>query len=307
MRSVLAAVALISMQLSAAPPPPRAQTAHTQVVLLGTGSPPADPLRSGPATAIVVNDTSYLVDLGPGVVRRAAAAAEKGIPALAANRLQTAFITHLHSDHTVGYPDLIFSTWVQGRRAPLKVYGPAGLADMTQHIMEAWRIDIDIRTKGLEHRTTNGLDVEAHDIKPGVVYEDANVKVTAFRNAHGELTDTFGYRFDTADRSIVISGDTNPSDALVEQCRKCDVLIHEAYSDGYRPADMANWLEYRSKYHTTTSQLAQIAAKTNPGLLIIHHRGVGLRDREISEEQYIAEVHRAYSGKVVVGHDLDVY
>lgn len=307
MRAAVVAITLISIQAAAASQQANVSPSRTQVVLLGTGSPPADPLRSGPATAIVVNDTSYLVDLGPGVVRRAAAAAEKGIASLAANRLQTAFLTHLHSDHTVGYPDLIFTTWVQGRRAPLEVYGPAGLADMTKHIMQAWQADIDIRTKGLEHRTTIGLDVKAHDIKPGVVYEDANVKVTAFPNAHGEWTDTFGYRFDTADRSIVISGDTNPSDALIQQCRKCDVLIHEAYSDEYRPADMANWLEYRSKYHTTTSQLAQIAAKTNPGLLIIHHRGVGLRGREIPEEQYITEVHRGYGGKVVVGHDLDVY
>jgi len=299
MREVLAGLIVVALQA--------ASPARTQVVLLGTGSPPADPLRSGPATAIVVGDASYLVDLGPGIVRRAAAAAQKGIPALAANRLQTAFITHLHSDHTVGYPDLIFSTWVQGRRAPLQVYGPAGLADMTRHIMQAWQADIDIRTKGMEHRTTAGLDVEAHEVTPGVVYQDARIKVTAFPNAHGELTSTFGYRFDTADRSIVVSGDTNPSDALIRQCQKCDVLIHEAYSDSYRPADMANWLEYRAKYHTTTSQLAELAAKTNPGLLIIHHRGVGLGDREISEAQYIAEVHKGWSGRVVVGHDLDVY
>ena len=309
MRVFFVAITLIAMPAATAPqaPAPTPSRSGTQVVLLGTGSPPADPLRSGPATAIVANDTSYLVDLGPGVVRRAAAAAGKGIPSLAASRLQTAFITHLHSDHTVGYPDLIFSTWVQGRRAALKVYGPAGLVDMTKHIMQAWQADIDIRTKGLEHRSTAGLDVDAHDVVPGVVYQDANVKVTAFPNAHGEWTATFGYRFDTADRTIVISGDTNPSDALIEQCRKCDVLIHEAYADEYSPADMANWLEYRSRYHTTTSQLAGIAAKTNPGLLIIHHRGVGLGDREISEERYIAEVRRGYGGKVVVGHDLDVY
>jgi len=299
MRAILSILIIAALQ-AAAP-------ARTQVVLLGTGSPPADPLRSGPATAIVVADTSYLVDLGPGIVRRAAAAAQKGIPSLAANRLQTAFITHLHSDHTVGYPDLIFSTWVQGRRAPLQVYGPAGLADMTKHIMQAWQADIDIRTKGMEQRTTTGLDVEAHEITPGIVYQDARIKVTAFPNAHGEWTSTFGYRFDTADRSIVVSGDTNPSDALIRQCQRCDVLIHEAYSDTYRPADMANWLDYRARYHTTTSQLAQIAAKTNPGLLIIHHRGVGLGDREISEAQYIAEVHKGWSGRVVVGHDLDVY
>jgi ribonuclease BN (tRNA processing enzyme) len=300
----IAGVGLAAAQAPVAPP----AASRTQVVLLGTGSPPADPLRSGPATAIVVNNTSYLVDLGPGLVRRAAAAAtDKGITALAADRLQTAFVTHLHSDHTVGYPDLIFTTWVQGRRGPLKVYGPAGLEDMTRHIMLAWQADIDIRTTGLEHRSRTGLDVEAHDVKPGVVYQDANVKVTAFPNAHGEWAATFGYRFDTADRSIVISGDTNPSPALIEHCQRCDVLIHEAYSDSYRPADMANWLAYRSKYHTTTSQLTEIATKTRPGLLIVHHRGVGRGASEIPESQYVTEIRRGYNGTVVVGHDLDVY
>jgi ribonuclease BN (tRNA processing enzyme) len=288
-------------------PPAASTTAQAQVVLLGTGSPPADPLRSGPATAVVVNDTAYLVDLGPGLVRRAAAAADNGIPALAAARLQTAFVTHLHSDHTVGYPDLIFTTWVQGRRGPLHVFGPAGLEEMTRHIMLAWQADIDIRTTGLEHRSKAGLDVQAHDVRPGVVYQDANVKVTAFQNAHGEWAASFGYRFDAAGRSIVVSGDTNPSAALVDACRKCDVLIHEAYAERYRPGDMANWLEYRSRYHTTTTQLGEVAAKAQPGLLIVYHRGVGRGADEIPESQYLAEIGRGFAGRVVVGHDLDVY
>ena len=153
---------------------------RTPVVLLGTGTPRPEPDRSGPATAIVVNETAYLVDLGPGIVRRAEAAFEKGITALAPDKLQTAFITHLHSDHTVGYPDLIFTTWVQGRRGPLEVYGPEGVEDMTSHIMAAWKADIAIRTTGLEHRSQAGLTVRAHDVNPGLVFEDANVKVTAF-------------------------------------------------------------------------------------------------------------------------------
>ena len=122
------------------------RSAGTQVVLLGTGSPRPEPTRSGPATAIVVNDTAYLVDAGPGIVRRAEAAFEKGIAALAPARLQTLFITHLHSDHTVGYPDLVFTTWVQGRRVPFKVYGPAGVEAMTKYILMAWQADIDVRT-----------------------------------------------------------------------------------------------------------------------------------------------------------------
>jgi ribonuclease BN (tRNA processing enzyme) len=299
----IAGILAVALVLPAA----AAGQARTQVVLLGTGTPRPEPERSGPATAIVVNGSAYLVDLGPGIVRRAAAAFEKGIPALAPDRLQTAFITHLHSDHTIGYPDLIFTTWVQGRRGPLKVYGPEGLEQMTKHIMAAWQADIDIRTKGLERRTTAGLIVEAHDVKPGVVYQDGNVTVTAFQNVHGEWSETFGYQFKTADRTIVISGDTTSSEALVDHCQKCDILIHEVFADEFRPADMPNWLEYRSKYHTTTAQLAAIANRTQPGLLIMHHRGVGPRGREISDEKYLAEVGRTYRGKMVVGRDLDVY
>jgi ribonuclease BN (tRNA processing enzyme) len=290
------------------PPAPTAtQQPQTQVVLLGTGSPRPEPANSGPATAIVVNGAAYLIDVGPGIVRRAEAAFEKGITALAPERLQTLFVTHLHSDHTVGYPDLIFTTWVQGRRAPLKVYGPTGVEAMTKYILMAWQADIDIRTKGFEQRSTDGLAIEARDVKPGLIHEDANVKVTAFQNAHGDLPASFGYRFQTADRTIVISGDTNPSAALIDHCQKCDVLIHEAYSDAYRPAAVPNWLEYRAKFHTTTAQLAQIASQTQPGLLIMYHRGVGAPGREISDQQYLAEVGRTYKGRVVVGHDLDVY
>jgi ribonuclease BN (tRNA processing enzyme) len=253
-----------------------------------------------------VDGTPYLVDAGPGIVRRAAAAYDKGVSGLAVVNLQTAFITHLHSDHTVGYPDLIFTTWVQGRHGPLKVYGPTGLEAMTKHIMLAWQVDIDVRTKGLEQRSLSGLTVEAHDATPGLIYQDARVKVTAFSVSHGELP-AYGYRFQTSDRTVVISGDTSPSPALIDSCQKCDVLIHEAFSEDFTPADMPTWRQYRPEYHTTTSQLAEIATKTQPGVLIVYHRGVGPPTREISDEQYLAEIRRIYRGKVVIGQDLDVY
>jgi ribonuclease BN (tRNA processing enzyme) len=271
----------------------------TRVVLLGTGTPRPDPARSGPATAIVTNDAAYLVDAGPGIVRRAAAAAAKGITALSVEKLQTLFITHLHSDHTVGLPDLIFTPWVQGRQEALRVFGPKGTEDMTRYILLAWKKDIDIRTQGLERRSR--LAVQAHDVKPGVVFKDASVTVTAFQNAHGEWDETFGYKFQTADRTIVVSGDTNPSEALIAACQKCDVLIHEVYSENFVPADMPNWIEYRGKYHTTIPQLAEIAARTQPRLLILYHRGPG------SAESYIAGIHRRFSGVVVDGEDLGVY
>jgi ribonuclease BN (tRNA processing enzyme) len=302
-----ASVSLIVMSSYSAVSQSVPAATRTQVVLLGTGTPRPDPQRSGPATAIVVNDTPYLVDAGPGIVRRAETAFERGIKGLAVTNLRTVFVTHLHSDHTVGYPDLIFTTWVQGRKVPLNAYGPAGFKAMTRHILQAWQADIDIRTKGLERRNATGLAVDAHDVKPGVIYQDTNIKVTAFPVTHGEWRQAFGYRFDTSDRTIVISGDANPSPALIDNCHQCDVLIHEAFSEDFRPADMPNWLEYRSKYHTTTTQLAEIANKTQPRLLVVYHRGVGAPGREISDQQYLTEIQQTYRGQVVIGQDLDVY
>lgn len=278
-----------------------APSSRTQIVFLGTGTPKPDPDRSGPCTAIVVNGTAYLVDFGPGVVRRAAAAFQKGVTALDVVKLRVAFVTHLHSDHTVGYPDLIFTPWVMGRTQPLEVYGPKGIRAMTEHVLEAWKDDIQIRTQGLEHRDANGYRVNAHEIDPGIVYKDENVTVKAFLVPHGEWPQAFGYRFETPDRVIVISGDTSPSRSIVENCQKCDVLIHEAYSQDYI-ARMPNWLEYRPKYHTLTSQLAGIANEAKPGLLVIYHwGGVG------GEEQLLKEIRSTYPGKTVVAHDLDIY
>lgn len=281
------------------------QSATTsKVVLLGTGTPRPFPDRSGPATAIVVGDKAYLVDFGPGVVRRAAAAAEQGTRALESSNLKVAFVTHLHSDHTAGYPDLIFTPWVMGR-TELNVYGPDGTEEMTKNVLQAWRRDIETRTEGLEHRAP--LSVHAHDVKPGVVYKDERVKVTAFLVPHGSWKAAFGYRFDAPDRTIVISGDTSPSDELVANCQRCDVLIHEVYSPASTAPAMQDWKSYRAKYHTSTEQLAEIASKSKPKILIVYHvSGRGPNGR-IPDVQLLNEIHRTYHGKVVIGHDLEVY
>src|SRR5262249_7527345 len=141
--------------------------------------------RSGPAVAIVVNGTAYLVDCGPGVVRRAAAAEKQGVTALKPTQIKTVFITHLHSDHTLGLPDLIFSPWVLDRTDPLTLYGPQGLKRMADHIEKAWQEDVSVRIHGLEQANETGYKVDVHEISPGVVYRDANVKVTAFLVKHG--------------------------------------------------------------------------------------------------------------------------
>jgi ribonuclease BN (tRNA processing enzyme) len=285
---------------------------RTQVVLLGTGTPPADPDRSGPATAVIVNDTAYLVDFGAGVVRRAkSAVVDKGIAALDPIKLRVVFATHLHSDHTVGYPDLILTPWVLGRRVSLEVYGPRGIKAMTDHVLQAYSADFEARTRDRKLYTVGafpeGHAVNAHEVRAGVVYKDANVKVTAFPTKHA--MESYGYRFETSDRSIVISGDTNPTQAMIDACNGCDVLIHEVLTHDWllrRP----DFLGYAAQHHTTTSQLIELATKARPQLLILYHASLSLRPAVDSERStpatLLSEMSR-YPGRVVVGRDLDVY
>ena len=270
----------------------------TQVIVLGSGTPAADPDRFGPAVAVISGGTAYLVDCGAGVVRRAAAAQRNGVAALAAKNLNVAFITHLHSDHTIGYPDLILSPWVLGRDGPLNVYGPTGLEDMTNHILAAWRKDIDIRVHGLERETRPPI-VQVHEIQPGVVYKDANVTVTAFLVKHGSWDVAFGYRFDAPDRSIVISGDTAPTGSVANACNGCDVLLHEMYDDTFRGKP-----EYSSAFHTSSRELAVIANKAHPKLLVLYHQmGTPVMDGHMLDELRAG----GYMGAAVSAHDLDVY
>ena len=247
---------------SASPQPSNAPATTTQVVMLGTGTPGPDPDRSGPATAIVVNATPYLIDFGPGVVRRAKAAViEKGVKALEPINLRVAFATHLHSDHTVGYPDLILTPWVIGRRVPLEVYGPKGINAMTQHILAAYDEDIKARTRpdGNQHGFPQGSWVNAHEIATGVVYKDENVTVTAFPTKHA--LESYGYRFDTPDRSIVITGDTAPTQATIDACNGCDILIHEVNTLTAVAARPPTFQAFAARYHTSTEQLADLLSR----------------------------------------------
>jgi len=281
----------------------------TCVVMLGTGTPKPDPDRSGPATAIVVNETPYLIDFGPGVIRRAAAAYDKGVTAFGAGvaNLKTAFLTHLHSDHTMGYPDLIFTPWLMGRRDPLTVYGPKGLKAMTENILKAWEIDHGVRTIGGHARSP--CRVDAHEFERGLIYKDRNVKVTAFPVHHGDDLEAFGFRFETADRVIVISGDTSPTQSLLDHCGGCDVLIHEVYPlSTFRTVSEA-WQEFRRTHHTSTKELADIANTVQPGLLVIYHHsnaGSGPLNCD-TEDVLLAEIRARYDGRVVGAHDLEIF
>ena len=313
MRALIIVLALALLEPLSDRQQPAPSPAHTQIVLLGTGDPAADPDQSGPATAVIVNGTPYLVDLGAGIVRRAkAAVVDRGIKALEPTNLRVAFVTHLHSDHTVGYVDLILTPWVLGRRTGLEIYGPSGIKAMTEHLLEAYRVDFMTRTNaetGSGGQVAEGRTVNTHDVRPGVIYKDGHVTVTAFPTKHA--MESYGYRFDTPDRSIVISGDTNPTQATIDACRGCDVLIHEVRTVAGLAKRPPEFQRFASKYHTTTAQLAELAAQAKPRLLILYHHAIALRPEvnpaSSSPAELLQEISAHYSGHVAVGHDLDVY
>jgi ribonuclease BN (tRNA processing enzyme) len=244
-----------------------------------------------------------MVDCGPGVVRRAAAAYNKGEVALKVSNLKTLFITHLHSDHTAGYADIILSPAVLHRGAPLEVYGPPGTKSMTDHLMTAYREDIRVRINGLEHGDPDAYKVNAREIKPGTIFKREGVTVTAFPVKHGSWSHAFGYRFETGDKTVVISGDTAPTDSIIENCRGCDVLIHEVYAKEGFDRLPAEDKRYHTSFHTSSIELAAIAAKSRPRLLVLYHQLFF----GSSEERLLKEVRGAYEGEVVSAHDLDAY
>lgn len=274
----------------------------TQVILLGTGTPYPDPKAFGPATAVKVGDRVFLFDAGVGVMRQINAAR------LPISGPEAVFFTHLHSDHTLGYADLILTSWVMRRQTVFPVYGPHGLLRMTNHLLAAFSEDIQVRTNGLEGETANGYRVKVHEIGPGVVYDRDGVRVTAIQVNHGSWKEAYGYRIDTPDRSIVISGDTRPSEALIKVATGLDTLVHEVYlSSRVAPENRRRgnlWPQYMRESHTSDHELGEIADRVKPRLLILTHIArFGGTDEEI-----LAGIRKGgYKGRVIIGKDLDVY
>jgi ribonuclease BN (tRNA processing enzyme) len=302
-RLALACLALTPPGAAAAPAAAQDTPAEsTTVILLGTGMPRPNPSASGPATAIVVGPRVFLFDAGAGVMQQVAAA---GLPLSGPNAL---FITHLHSDHTLGYPDVILTSWVMRRHGALQVFGPPGLQAMTDHVLAAWAEDINIRTTGLERERSDYLAVAVHEIEPGVVYDSGGVRVTAIPVHHAEWPHAFAYRVDTPTQAIVISGDTRPSEALVEAAHGADVLIHEAYAASRlapenRPGG-DEWPAYMRASHTSDVELGALAARIQPKLLILYH----LVRMGASDDELLAGVRAGgFTGRTVIGRDLDRY
>jgi len=273
----------------------------TDVVLLGTGTPVPDPRTAGPSTAVVFGKRLFIFDAGAGVQRQLSKAD------LSHTSFEAVFFTHLHSDHTLGYPDLIFTSWVFGRSVPLKVFGPPGLKRMSDHLVAAFEEDIEARTKGPEHTIPNAYRVTATDVAPGLIYDSAGVRVRAIAVPHNVGIPAYAYRIDTPDRSIVISGDTGPSDVLVSWARDTDVLVHEVVNmdevGGKFPSG-ADIRAYMGATHTPADRLGQIAARAHPKLLVLTH----IIPSGTNEQKMLSAVRAGgFRGRVVFGHDLDRY
>jgi ribonuclease Z len=194
------------------------------------------------------------------------------------------------------------------RRGALQVFGPPGLKAMTDHLLAAWAEDIRIRTTGLERERAEDVAVAVHEIGPGVVYDSGGVRVTAIPVQHAEWAHAYGYRVDTPTRSIVISGDTRPSEALVEGARGVDVLIHEVYAASRLAPETRlggdAWPTYMHASHTSNVELGALAARIRPKLLILTH----LIRMGASDDELLAGIRAGgFTGRTVIGRDLDRY
>jgi len=295
-RAILALLVCTSVaDLSAQNPSPAA--GEIRVTLLGTaGGPPARVDRAGISTLVEVGDERFLFDAGRGVMQRLVQSGRS------MNAVSKLFLTHLHSDHIVDVPDLLLNGWSTPpwRRVPLEVSGPDGTRDMMAHLEQAFAIDIHIRQDLEEHAPASGIQVIAHDIREGTVYEANGVTVTAFLVDHGPVKPAYGYRLNAGGRSVCLSGDTRPSTNLVQACRGVDLLIHEAIDEEEvrRKVQNPQLVEALLGLHTTPEQAAEIFQRVGPRLAVFSH---------IPPTSAILErTRRIYKGRVEEGVDLMV-
>lgn len=273
----------------------------TKLILLGTGTPNMEPTRYQSSLAVVVDGQPYVVDCGGGTVQRLSQARANGHDALASANLTHLFLTHLHPDHTVGLPDFIMAPWVEGRKRPLSVFGPQKTDRLITAILFGYELGIAEHRDGLAP-INHPLVVQPYHITPGIIHQDERVTVEAFPVSHGGL-EAYGLKFTTADKTIVISGDTCPTEALVQHAAGCDILVHEVYSAEAWQSRPTDWQQYHKAVHTSTVELAEIANKTRPGQLVLVHQLTW----GITPAQLVAEITARYDGAVVSGNDLDVF
>jgi ribonuclease Z len=267
-----------------------------KVTLLGTGNPRPSIDRFGPSILVEAGKETLLFDCGRGATIRLSQA---GMPFSSVTAL---FLTHLHSDHVVGVPDLWLTGWIMGRNVPLQVWGPAGTTDMLKHLEEAFAFDVHVRRDVDEQLSAQGAVLTGKDIDEGVVYESNGVKVTAFRVDHGLVKPALGYRIDYQGHSVVLSGDTRPSDNLVKFAHGTDVLVHEVFDpEAYHEVDNSLSTVQRNRvreHHTTPADARRIFTQVAPKLAVYSH----IVPPDVPD--VIPHTRKTYTGPLEVGEDL---
>jgi ribonuclease BN (tRNA processing enzyme) len=284
--------------------PARPRPGRTRLILLGTaGGPRPRKTRAASSQVVIVDDSAYVVDCGDGVARQLVLAE---VPLATIRHI---FLTHHHSDHNADYGNLLLLAWTAGLREPVRTWGPPPLREMTRHFLELNAFDIETRTAGAGLVPLARL-IKAHELtEDGVVMEDERVKVTAALVPHLPVGPSFAYRFDTPDRSIVISGDTTRSDRLIRLARGADILVHEAlFPEGMDrlvagAKNAANLKRSIQALHTTVEDAGRVAQAAGVKTLVLSHL-VPAEDPAITDRMWIDAASRHFRGRVVMGRDL---
>ena len=283
-----------------------ASFSETKLIILGSGTPNPDPERYGSGYAVVVNESAYIVDFGPGIVRRISAMSPTwggDFPSMELQNINTAFLTHIHSDHSGALADLILTPWIMGRDAPLKLYGPPGLEAMSKNITEAYIDDINYRLYGSQPANELGFKTNVTEIvDDGSIYKDKNVEVIAFKNNHGDFKNSFGFLFITDDKRILFSGDTAVSANLKKYGNDLDILVHEVFSSETFVNKTKDWQIYHQAHHTSSIDLGIIADELQPKKLVMSH----ILFWGASEESILNDIGVNFSGQAIIAKDLMV-
>jgi ribonuclease Z len=268
-----------------------------RVTLLGTGAPPPRMDRFGPSTLVEAGGKKFIFDAGRGAMQRLH---QLGIPFADITGM---FLTHHHSDHVVGFPDLWLTGWIGrpwGRRStPLHVWGPEGTRQMMEHLPQAFAVDIRVRRRNYP---PDGVKLIAHEIAEGAVLDTEGVRISAFEVDHGgEELPAYGYRVDYQGRAVVLSGDTTFNENLVEHAQGADVLIHEVTAAAGPAAENPQQLKRIGANHTTPEQAGEVFARVRPKLAVYNHL---LLFGSATPDDLIPATRGKYSGPLLVGQDL---
>lgn len=272
-----------------------AQADEFRVTLLGTGSPRPSMERFGPSILVEAGSDKLVFDVGRGAIQRLA---QLNIPF---TTITGVFLTHLHSDHVVGLPDLWLTGWlVANRTAPLPLWGPPGTAALATHLEEAFAFDLQIRVAD-DKAPASGGHLTATEVTEGEIYNHAGVRVTAFLVDHGPVRPALGYRIDYQGHSVVLSGDTRPSENLIAHAEGVDLLVHEVAAA--TAADFAASPLSRNvlAHHTTPAEAAVVFTRTHPRLAAFSH--IGLRPGMMAQD-IVPLTRKGYTGPLVLGADL---